>query len=100
MRNEWRERLAADVRIGVVTEGRPITSYVVRLEVLISAGWQVVHLFDNAHGQHDEHVYVGSAKQAARAFFEGPVTAALPAAIALLHERSAAIIGRWKNPEP
>lgn len=100
MRNEWIKRLSADVRVVVLTDGRPISDYVVRLEVLSSGAWKVVHLFDNAHGRHDEHAYRGDAKQPAAVFFEGAVSAALPAAIALLDARWGAIIERWRTQTP
>jgi hypothetical protein len=56
-RREWVKWLAADVRIVVDTVGRPIERYAIRLELWDAASWRTVHLFDNAHGQHDSHRY-------------------------------------------
>lgn len=78
-------------------QGRPPNRYAVRLEVLIEGAWRTIHLFDNAHGRHDEHDYLGEDKQPAREFFFGAATGALPAAIELLDSRWAAIIQRWSE---
>jgi hypothetical protein len=81
-RREWFIGLDPGVRIAVATSGRPIGGYVVRLEFLNDGSWVTVRLFDNAHGHHDEHAYIGQEKQPASDFFYGPTTQALPAAIA------------------
>jgi hypothetical protein len=94
---EWSIGLDSRVRIVVITSGRPITEYVVRLELLVDDAWVTVRLFDNAHGRHDEHAYVGDEKQTASDFFYGPTTQALPTAIGLLEKRWAAIIEIWKG---
>lgn len=94
---EWSKGLDPESRIAVSTEGRPPVRYVVRLEILIDGSWRTIHLFDNAHGVHDEHSYVGDIKQPAREFFAGAPTEALPAAIGLLDGNGPAIIRRWKE---
>jgi hypothetical protein len=96
-KREWFIGLDPGVRIAVATNGRPIAGYVVRLELLINDAWVTVRLFDNVHGRHDEHAYVGQEKQGASDFFYGPTTQALPTAIGLLEERWAAIIEVWKG---
>ncbi len=96
-RREWFIGLDSQARIAVVTSGRPITGYAVRLEFFMDDDWITVRLFDNAHGRHDEHAYVGDEKQPASDFFYGPTAQALPTAIGLLEERWAAIIEVWKG---
>jgi hypothetical protein len=94
---EWFKSLDPESRIAVTVQGRPPRRYVVRLETLVEGSWQTVHLFDNAHDRHDEHVYLSDEKQTASEFFLGPVAQALPTAIELLDRRWAAIIQRWKE---
>jgi hypothetical protein len=94
---EWFKGLDPESRIAVTVVGRPLHRYVVRLEILADGSWQTVHLFDNAHDRHDEHVYLSDEKQTAREFFLGPTTQALPTAIELLDSHWAAIIRLWKE---
>lgn len=96
-KREWFKGLDPWSRIAVRTEGRPPHRYAVRLEVLVEGSWRTIHLFDNAHGGHDEHRYVGDAKQPAREFFLGAATRALPAAIGLIEADWPAIIKRWRE---
>lgn len=96
-RATWFQRLSLDARIAVEVGGRPPTQYVVRLEVLTPEGWRAVHLFDNAHGAHDEHDFRGAEKQPAKSFFAGTVRDAIPRAIELLNDNWQVIIERWRQ---
>jgi hypothetical protein len=75
--------LAADARILVELEGRPLERYAVMLQLRIEGRWQTVRLIDNAHGDHDMHRYTGSEKQAAERFAEGAVNGVVPMAFAI-----------------
>jgi hypothetical protein len=96
-RREWFQDIDSESRIAVVTDGRPPCQYVVRLEILVGGAWRTIHLFDNAHGRHDEHHYIGDVKQVADEFFFGSPVQALPTAIKLLNARATAIIQRWRQ---
>lgn len=71
--------------------------YAIRLELATAGGWQTVHLFDNAHGQHDEHRYASTTKLAPRAFTVGSVEEVVPAAINLLSTDFERIIEDWRT---
>jgi hypothetical protein len=73
--------LAADARLLVEREGRPLEGYAVMVQVRVEGRWQTILLFDNAHGEHDMHRYTGIEKQAAEWFADGPVRKVLPQAI-------------------
>jgi hypothetical protein len=94
---QWIKPLNAGARIAVETEGRPIVRYVVRLEVAHESDWQTIHLFDNAHGRHDEHRYADGVKLAATEFMAGTVEKVLPSAIELLSARFQRIIEDWRK---
>ena len=94
---EWFKGLEPELRIVVLTQGRPPYQYVVRLETFVEGSWRTIHLFDNVHGKHDEHHYVGNVKQPADEFFVGAASHALPAAIDLLDSNWSAIMRRWKE---
>jgi hypothetical protein len=94
---DWLQWLAADVRIAVHTTGRPVERYVIRLEVLDSGAWQTVHLFDNAHGQHDSHRYRSTEKQPAEPLPARTVADAIPTALRLLTADWERIIERWRQ---
>jgi hypothetical protein len=96
-RRTWIKWLSGTVRIVVETEGRPVERYAVRLELLTPTGWQTIYLFDNAHGQHDEHRYAGTNKLAAGQFMVGTVEEVLPAAIELLSTDHGRIIEDWRT---
>ena len=65
--------LAADARVLVELEGRPLERYAVMLQLRIEDRWQTIRLLDNAHGNHDMHRYTGPEKQPAERFAEGTV---------------------------
>lgn len=54
--------LAADARVLVELEGRPLRKYAVMLQLRIEGRWQTIRLLDNAHGEHDTHRYTGAEK--------------------------------------
>jgi hypothetical protein len=51
--------LAADARVLVELEGRPLERYAVMVQLRIKGRWQTIRLLDNAHGDHDMHRYTG-----------------------------------------
>jgi len=96
-RREWVKWLAADARIVVRTEGRPVERYAIRLEGWDGTAWQTVHLFDNAHGQHDSHRYRRDQKLAAEPLPARTVPEAIPLAVRLLSAEWESIMERWKQ---
>src|SRR4051794_28911251 len=78
----------ADSRVRIVAEtrGRPVERYAIRLEIWDGAAWRTVHLFDNAHGQHDAHRYRGDEKLPAESVPVRTVAEAIPMALRLLSE--------------
>jgi hypothetical protein len=89
--------LAADARILVERDDRPLERYAVMLQVRIDGRWQTIRLLDNAHGEHDMHRYTGTEKQAAEWFADGPVRKVLPQAIHYLISNWEAIEREWRS---
>jgi hypothetical protein len=89
--------LAADARVLVELEGRPLVRYAVMLQLRIEGRWQTVRLLDNAHGDHDMHRYTGSKKQPAERFFDGSASEVAPQAIRYLIDHWEAIAESWKS---
>jgi hypothetical protein len=89
--------LAADARVLVELEGRPLERYAVMLQLRIEGRWQTIRLLDNAHGDHDMHRYTGSEKQPAERFSDGAVNEVVPQAIRHLIDHWEAIAESWKN---
>jgi hypothetical protein len=89
--------LAADARVLVDLEGRPLKRYAVMLQLRIEGRWQTICLLDNAHGDHDLHRYTGSEKRPAERFAEGSVNEVVPMAIRYLIGHWEAIAESWKN---
>lgn len=78
--------------------GRPIERYSVLLLVLVDGEWQEARVYDNHLGSHHMHRYTRKqGKQGPEAFHEGPITEAIPAAIAHLRSHWEAIIESWKR---
>lgn len=89
--------LAADARVLVELEGRPLTKYAVMLHLRIEGRWQTIRLLDNAHGDHDMHRYTGAEKQPADRFAEGSVNEIAPQAIRYLIDHWEVIAESWKS---
>jgi len=89
--------LPHNARILVEWEGQPVKRYAVMLQLRIEDAWQNIHLFDNAHGQHDSHRYTGSEKQAAEKFVDGSVRKVMPQAIAYLISNWEDIARSWET---
>jgi hypothetical protein len=89
--------LAADARVLVELEGRPLAKYAVMLQLRIEGRWQTIRLLDNAHGVHDMHRYTGAEKQPAERFGEGSVNEVAPMAIRYLVNHWEAIAESWKS---
>jgi hypothetical protein len=89
--------LAADARLLVELEGRPLAHYAVMLQLRIGGRWQTVRLLDNAHDHHDMHRYTGTEKQPAERFAEGPVSEVVPLTIRYLIDHWEAIARSWKS---
>jgi hypothetical protein len=78
--------------------GRPIERYSVILLVFADDAWHTVRVYDNHLGTHHMHRYTRSeGKQAPESFHAGPITQAIPAAIAHLKAHWEAIIQSWKS---
>lgn len=45
--------LAADARVLVELDGRPLERYAATLQLRVEGDWQTIRLLDNAHGDHD-----------------------------------------------
>jgi hypothetical protein len=67
------------------------------LDVRMAGAWRTIHLFDNAHGAHDEHSFRGALKLPALEFFVGSNSEAIPRAISLLKERWPIIMEQWRT---
>jgi hypothetical protein len=91
--------LDLDVRVLVEREGHPLQRYAVMLQLLRDGLWKTIRLFDNAHGHHDMHRYVGDEKQIAERFHQGTAREALPAAILHLKEHWQSIVEGWESEE-
>lgn len=89
--------LAADARVLVELDGRPLERYAVMLQLRIEGRWQTIRLLDNAHDQHDMHRYTGAKKQPAERFAEGAVSEVAPMAIRYLIDHWEAIAESWKS---
>lgn len=89
--------LAADARVLVELEGRPLERYVVMLQLRIGGRWQTIRLLDNAHGNHDMHRYTGAEKQPAERFAEGLANEVAPMAIRYLIDHWETIAESWKS---
>jgi hypothetical protein len=89
--------LAADARILVDMEGRPMERYAIMLQLRIDGQWQTICLLDNAHGDHDMHRYTGTEKQPAELFEEGAAKDVAPKAIRYLIDHWEAIAESWKS---
>jgi hypothetical protein len=89
--------LAADARVLVELDGRPLERYAVMLQLRIEGRWQTIRLLDNAHDQHDMHRYTGAEKQPAERFAEGTVSEVAPMAIRYLIDHWEAIAESWKS---
>lgn len=89
--------LSPDARIRVELKGRPLERYAVMLQLWIKGHWRTIHLFDNAHGNHDMHRYTGFEKQPAEQFAEGSVNEVAPRAIPHLIDHWEAIAESWKS---
>lgn len=89
--------LAADARVLVELEGRPLERYAVMLQVRVEGRWQTIRLLDNAHGDHDMHRYTGTEKQPAERFAGGAVSEVAPLAIRHLIDHWEAIAESWKS---
>lgn len=89
--------LAADARVLVDLEGRPVVKYAVMLQLRIEGRWQTIRLLDNAHGDHDMHRYTGAEKQPAERFAEGSANEVAPIAIRYLIDHWEAIAESWKS---
>jgi hypothetical protein len=89
--------LAADARVLVELDGRPLEHYAVMLQLRIEGRWQTIRLFDNAHGDHDMHRYTEAEKQPAERFAEGTVSEVAPMAIRYLIDHWEAIAESWKS---
>lgn len=89
--------LAADTRVLVEFEGRPLERYAIMLQLQIEGRWQTIRLFDNAHGDHDMHRYTGPEKQPAERFAEGSANEVAPVAIRYLIDHWEAIARSWKS---
>jgi hypothetical protein len=92
-------RLDVDVRVYVEREGQPLEQYAVMLQVLRGGEWQTIRLYDNAHGVHDMHRYIGEEKQNAEVFHHGTAREACPAAILTLQGSWQAIVEGWEDGE-
>lgn len=97
MADPFTRQLAADARILVDLEGRPMERYAVMLQLKIEGRWQTIRLLDNTHGEHDMHRYTGSEKQSAERFSEGAVNEVAPEAIRYLIDHWEAIAESWKS---
>lgn len=89
--------LAADARVLVDLEGRPLKGYAIMLQLRIEGHWQTIRLLDNAHGDHDMHRYTGTTKQPAEQFADGTVNEVVPIAIRYLIDHWEAIAESWKS---
>ena len=89
--------LAANTRVLVELEGRPLERYAVMLQLRIEGRWQTIRLLDNAHGAHDMHRYTRATKQPAERFADGTVNEVAPMAIRYLIDHWEAIAESWKS---
>lgn len=89
--------LAADARVLVDLEGRPLEGYAIMLQLRIEGHWQTIRLLDNAHGDHDMHRYTGAEEQPAELFADGTVNEVVPMAIRYLIDHWEAIAESWKS---
>jgi hypothetical protein len=90
--------LDADARIAFRRSARPPIQYAITLEIEISAQWQVIRLWDNAHApsEHHEHEYtrnVGKLSPPKRTF--GSVNEAMDSAVRTAREHWREIRAQW-----
>jgi hypothetical protein len=95
--NPFIRPLAADARVLVELEGRPLEGYAIMLQLRVEGRWQTIRLLDNAHGDHDMHRYTGTEKQPAERFAEGTASEVAPMAIRHLIDHWEAIAESWKS---
>jgi hypothetical protein len=90
--------IADDVSIRFSRSGRPIERYSIVLLFRTAEGWREARVFDNHQGSHHMHRYTPiEGKQPAESFHQGPVNAAIAAAIRHLKEHWEAIVQPWRS---
>lgn len=97
MTDPFTRPLAANARVLVELDGRPLERYAIMLQLRVGGAWQTVRLLDNAHGDHDMHRYTGAEKQSAERFAEGTTSEVAPMAIRYLIDHWEAIAESWKS---